>query len=312
MTTTHPADRAAQPPPSELGPLIEPGRRLDPSPDRDRPWRLAITLVGAAVVLLIVVALALASTATWLSGRGYTDVPAITELGGPEALTLTSATGSVRVLPSGDVDQLTLALVAPGATTLPDADARVPARITESAGAGGTAVEVRQPDRSFDPPWSDRAQDLLLLVPTGLDLSLEVDAEVGDVRIDGDFTAVQAHSDVGGIRLGPLTAPGGVIATSRIGEVDIELGSPAPANIEITSDVGDVDLLLPTDAAGPVAITTDLGNVAVAAPGTARWQVEASSEVGEVRTDPGLTDAPGSSVGTLTVTSEVGDVEISR
>ena len=49
---------SAQQPPPPRDPLIEPGRRLSPSRGRDRPWRLLVTLVGGATVLLVVLALA--------------------------------------------------------------------------------------------------------------------------------------------------------------------------------------------------------------------------------------------------------------
>ncbi|MDN5822418.1 MAG: DUF4097 domain-containing protein, partial [Brachybacterium sp.] len=260
----------------------------------------------------VVLGLALLSTATWFAGRGFTAVPAISELGSPASLTLNSGTGTVRVLPSGDVDELTIALVAPGATTLPAADAQVPARVTQTARTDRTTVEVRQPTRSFSPPWSDETRDILLLVPTGLELALEVHTEVGDVLVDGDLTSLDAHSAAGDLRLGPLSAPDGVSATTEVGNIDLELDSPAPATVHLAAAVGDVDLLLPTDAGGQVSITTDLGDVEVAVPGTALWQIQAESELGEAYTTPGLRDGTGEAVGTLTVTSELGNIDITR
>jgi hypothetical protein len=294
------------------GRLIAPGRRLAPAPGRDRPWRLLTTLLGAAIVLLVVLALAATSTATWLAGRGYTEVPAITALGSPTSLTLTSATGTVRVLPSGEVDEVTLALVAPGQTTLPEEEARVRARITTDLRGTAATVDVRQPARSSAPPWTPATQDVLLLVPTGPDLALEVRAEVGDVLVDGDFTALHAVSRVGDLRLGPLTAPAGVTATADVGDIDVELGSPAPATVDLTAAVGDVELLLPTDAGGEVTVSADLGDVEVAAPGTERWRVDAASELGDVHQEPGLTEGTGAAIGALKVTSEIGTITLTR
>lgn len=279
-------------PPSAPGPLLVPGRRLTPSPAGDHHLRRATTLVGAAIVLLVVLGLALLSTATWLAGRGFTSVPATTGLGSPSSLTLTSGTGTVRVLPSGAVDEVTLALVAPGSTTLPATDAQVPAQVTRSSRAEGTTVEVRQPARSFGSPWSNGTQDVLLLVPTDLELALEVHAHVDDVLVDGEFTALEVNAD--------------------IGNIDLELGSPAPAAVDLTAAIGDVDVLLPTDAGGRVSIATDLGDIQVAAPGTARWEVQADSELGEVSTEPSLTDGTGETVGTLTATTDLGNIDITR
>src|SRR5699024_6902800 len=217
-----------------------------------------------------------------LAGRAYGAVPATTGLGSPTALVLDLRVGDVRVLPSADVDELTLALVEPGETTLPAADEQVPARLSESRAGGRTELEAGQPSRA------------------------------GDVQADGEFTALEVHSDAGDLRLGPLSAPDGVRASTGAGDVDLELVSPAPTAVDVTATTGDVDVLLPTDAGGRVAVTADVGDIEVAAPGTGRWRVRAESAVGEVRTDPGLEAGSGEGVGTLTVTSEVGSVDISR
>lgn len=294
------------------GPLIVPGHRLAPSPGGDHRLRRTTTLVGAVILLLVALGLALLSTATWLAARDFTAVPAVTELGSPTSVVLTSRAGTVRVLPSGDVEELTLALVAPETTTLPAEGERVPARITQSTRDGRTTVAVQQPARSVGLPWSDGTRDVLLLVPTGLELALEVSTVVGDVFVDGELTSLDVHSDAGDLRLGPLSAPGGVSATATAGDIDLELGSPAPAAVDLTAAAGDVDLLLPTDAEGRVSITTDLGDVEVSVPGTARWQVRAESELGEVSTAPGLTGGTGGTAGTLTVISELGTIRITR
>src|SRR5699024_7852748 len=142
--------------------------------------------------------------------------------------------------------------------------------------------------------------------------ALEVRTRAGDVQADGEFTALEVHSDAGDLRLGPLSAPDGVRASTGAGDVDLELVSPAPTAVDVTATTGDVDVLLPTDAGGRVAVTADVGDIEVAAPGTGRWRVRAASAVGEVRTDPGREAGSGEGVGTLTVTSEVGSVDISR
>lgn len=310
------AARSAPPDPGSPRPAAEPlflpAHRLPPRPLADRRMRRATTVVGASMVLLVVLALALASTATWYAGRGFGDVPATTGLGAPAALSLEVDAGDVRVLPSSDVDELTLALVEPGATTPPAADEQVPARVSRSVASDRARVAVEQPTRSFDPPWSDGTRDVLLLVPTDLELDLDVRTSTGDVLVDGEFTALRAHSDVGDLRLGPLAAPGGVHASTSAGDISLELASPAPTAVDVSASTGDVDLHLPTDAGGRVTVTADLGDIEVAAPGTGRWRVRAESELGEVRTDPGLEADSEEAVGTLTVTSDLGSIRISR
>ncbi|QNN83275.1 hypothetical protein H3H54_06690 [Brachybacterium sp. Z12] len=150
------------------------------------------------------------------------------------------------------------------------------------------------------------SHDLLLLVPVGHELSLDLRAEVGNVMVDGEFDTLSVHADVGDLVLGPLTATERLTATSEVGNIDIELASPAPASVDITAAVGDVDLLLPVDAGGDVAITAELGSVDVALPGSARWEVAAESELGSVDVDRSLTGGTTAVNGTLTVTSELG------
>src|SRR5699024_7167495 len=124
-------------------------------------------------------------------------------------------------------------------------------------------------------------------------------------------TALEVHSDAGDLRLGPLSAPDGVRASTGAGDVDLELVSPAPTAVDVTATTGDVDVLLPTDAGGRGAVTADVGDIEVAAPGTGRWRVRAESAVGEARTDPGREAGTGAGVGTLSVNPEVGAVDIS-
>lgn len=310
---TAPPSAFAQPPsapPPER--LLLPGQRLTPSPDRDRPWRVLTVLIGVSAVLLMVGGLAVASAANWAAGRGYTEIAATTGLGTPSSLSLASVTGSLRVLPSDDVDEVTLALVEPGATGLPSPQDTTPARLTHGTDAAGPTVTVQQPQSHAGWPWTDRTRDVLLLVPSGLELSLVVDAGVGDVLVDGEFSALDVRSDVGDVVLGSLGVTEALTVTSEVGDVDIELESPAPADTEIRAAVGNVDLQLPTDSSGSITITSELGDVIVTAPGTTRWHVDAVSELGSVQVDPGLADGSGTGDGTLTVTSDVGEITIER
>src|SRR5699024_12401204 len=155
-------------------------------------------------------------------------------------------------------------------------------------------------------------REVLLLVPTDLELAREVRTRAGDVQADGEFTAREVHSDAGDLRLGPLGAPDGVRASTGAGDVDLELVSPAPTAVDVTATTGDVDVLLPTDAGGRGAVTADVGDIEVAAPGTGRWRVRAEAAVGEGRTDPGLEAGSGAGGGTVTVDPEGGGADGER
>ncbi|GAA4524755.1 hypothetical protein GCM10023160_16780 [Brachybacterium paraconglomeratum] len=303
------AQHSAAPP---QGRLLLPGERLIPSPGRDRPWRVLTVLLGASVVLLLVGGLAVASAANWAAGRGYTEIASTAGLGSPASLRLDSMMGTVQVLPSDDVDEVTLALVEPGATGLPSPQDTTPARLTQNTDSAGTTwVTVAQPQSTVGWPWDDRTRDVLLLVPSGLELSLGIDAGVGDVLVDGTFHALEVRADVGNVVLEPLSVSDTLTVSSEIGEVEIELESPAPAITEITAAVGNVSLQLPTDSSGALDIVSNLGDVSVTAPGTTRWQVDADSELGQVWVDPGVAAGAGDD-GTLSVTADLGDITIER
>lgn len=307
MSTTHPAPLTA----ADRSPLHEPGRRLSPRPEDDRPWRIALVLLASAVVALILLGLALASTSAWASARGFSPVPATTALGTPASLTVTADVADVQVRSSNEVDQVTLALVEDGADELPAPGTEVRARLTQQGGSADPVLDVRQPHRFSTLPWGPGSLDLLLLVPTGHTLSLDLTTEVGGIRAEGDFAALAVRSDVGDIRLSSVSAPGGLVARSEVGELDIELGAPAAATIDVTAGVGDVALQLPADAGGAVSVTSEVGEIDITAPGSGTWDIDASSELGTTDVDPSLRGTA-QDIGSITATSEVGDVHLHR
>lgn len=290
----------------------DPPRRLVPSPASDRPWRTGTVLVGGGVVLLLVLVLAATSAATWVNARRFTEVPATTTLGAPTSLSVGSTLGTVRVQPSDEVDEVVLSLVEPG-TTVPAAEGdMVRARIERSGGADATVVRVSQPEEYTGVPGVDRARDVLVLVPSGHVMDLDLSSTVGDVVADGEFSAVNVRADVGDVHLGPVSAPDGLTVSTDIGGIDVETVSPAPTSVELTSSLGDVSLRLPADAGGEVSLLSELGDLRIAVAGTSRWGVETSTGLGTEQIDPGLTDGSGAPVGTLSARTETGDVTITR
>ncbi|MGO1389567.1 MULTISPECIES: DUF4097 family beta strand repeat-containing protein [Brachybacterium] len=296
------------------GPRIEPGRRLNPSRQGDRPWRLVITLLGGIVLLLMLLFLVAYSTTSWLDGRRYADVPATTGLGSPSSLTLSSDVGNVNVVHDADVDDVTLALVENGEISLPAEGDVTRAEITQRGGDSSKTVTVKQPQGPAAVPWDQPGRDLLLLIPDGHGMALTVTAGVGDVDIDGTFSTLEVTADVGDVSLDSVEAPDGVAVTTSVGGADIDLAGSELSTVDVTSSVGDVDVVLPDDAGGTVTVRTSMGTIDVEVPGSEPWDVEARSDVGEARVDPDLTRGADSSsaLGTLTATSDIGDVTITR
>jgi len=311
--TTIPAPAAPATPPQGRDSLpLEPARRLSPTPGPDRAWRVALTVIAAVVLVLALVGLATSSVAGWAMSRSFSEVPATTALGQAGSLTLTTDVADIRVVHSDQAEEVAVALVPEGATTVPAEGTRVRARVDVRGEAGSPVVDVRQPRSSGPIPWQSDFRDLLVVVPTEHTMELDLSSNVGDIRAQGEFTSLSATSNVGEILLTAVSAPRGVHITADVGDVELDLSDPAPAGVEITSSVGDVEVRLPTDATGDVTITTDIGSASLEAPGTGRWAVDAASEMGEVRTDPDLTRADGPISGNLTVRASVGDVTLTR
>ena len=317
MTTT----RSAPLPdlgPAEVAPTPDrtaqrvPARRLSPSPQKDRPLRLLITVLGAIVLVLVLVGLAAVSVSSWYSARGFSDVPATTELGSPATLTLDSDIGEIRVLRSPDVSQVTLALVKDGSTALPSPGTVARASITQQGEDASRTVQVRQPTGPTAGPWEQEHHDLLLMIPADHQLALRIDSSYGDIDADGSFTSIDVRAEVGDIRLTSVTAPDGLTVDANLGDVEIELEGPTPEALEVTSSLGDVDVLLPVDARGDVDIRSEMGDIDLVAPGSGRWAVDAQSELGSRTVDPALSNASGEILGSLTVRSEIGNVTVSR
>ena len=251
---------------------LEPARRLGPRPTTDRAVRTATIATALPLVGLLVVGLLAASLIARQEGARFTDVPAAYTLGAPESLTLRSDLGTVRVLASPAVTEVTAALVEPGQTQPPAADELVRASISVTGDTAHPTLEIAQPGRISTLPGHAGPRDVLLLIPAGQAPDLTVLADLGDVEISGVPTE----------------------------------------HLEARTDTGDVAVQLPSGAQGTADVTADLGNVTVRIAGDATWEVEATTDLGDVRVDPAIRSAEGTPVGTLRARSDLGDVTVSR
>lgn len=290
----------------------DPPRRLEPSPERDRPWRRGVVIAGGAVVLLVVLALAASTAATWWNGRSFGEIPATSELGAPDSLRLTSTLGDVRVQTTEEVDQVTLSVVAPGTTVPAPAAEQVRARLDRSGTSAAITLTVSQPESFSTWPGLDDTRDVLVLVPAGHELDLDLRTQVGDVVAEGAFGSLEVRSDVGDVHLGPVTAAEGVGVTTDVGGIEAEITAPGPSAVDLATTVGDISLQLPSDASGQVDAVSELGDVRIEAGGTSTWLVETRSDFGEMTVDPGLRGTGAEAAGTLRAVTETGDVTLTR
>lgn len=290
----------------------EPARRLTPSPGGGRAWRAVSTAVAAALLVLALLALAGVSVTSWAINRGFGEVAATHELGTPQSLTLSTRVADVRLAASPDVDQVTLALVDPGSTDLPGPEETARARVAVEGSAEGPRVTVSQPGMNRFGGLLDEHRDLLVLVPEGHRMAVDLRADVGGIDAAGEFASISATSDVGDVRLSSVDAPGGITVQADVGSVELAPVASVPGGITVTSSLGDVDIALPLDAEGDVTVTNDVGEVSMTAPGTARRVVRAGSDVGTVDVDPAFLTGEGEVIGTVSITTSLGDISVSR
>lgn len=298
--------------PHAPGPRLLPAERLHPDPRRDRRWRLWLIAVAAVIVGVVLLLLAGRSLVTWYVNRDFTDIPATYELGAPDSLAIDSETADIRVVRDEAAQDVTLALVDHGSSTLPDPGTEVRAMVESAGSASSPALRVRQPRNASPVPWEASHHDLLLVIPTSMDLSLDLVTGVGDVDVDGEFARLAVTSDVGDVALRDIVAPEGVSVRAEVGDTRLQLAAAVPAGVEVTSEVGDIEVHLAPDASGDLDLVSEVGDIQVRVPGTAVRDVATTVEAGSADVSPGI-DQPGSgSVGRLRATSSVGDVTISR
>lgn len=248
-------------PPPPPPPLREPARR--------RRWPRWVAL-AAGVVLVVVGALALVSTATRSSTPRGTTVP----LDGVERLAVTTRAGNVTILSEerGDIGveaELT-------STWIADADLDV----TDQGGTlrvdgrcGGLVV------------GSGCRVDVVVRVPDGVIDDAMVTTTAGDVDIHGVAAAVSVRTTAGDITLTNLRGSVADLRTTA-GNVDVVASTP-PARLAVQTTAGDVELRLPT---GPyrVEAETTAGDVdvRVEVDDAAELVVTATTTAGDITVAP--------------------------
>ncbi|PWH06918.1 hypothetical protein DEO23_08465 [Brachybacterium endophyticum] len=268
-----------------------PPRPLGAARGRDRTVRVVLTVIALVAVLLSVGGIAARSIASHIEASTYPVVSSRLEAGDPRDLTVTTDVTDIRVIRTDEADEVTLALVDPGTTTLPAADARLRARWIRSGDQdSGESVRVKRPLLDGPTTWfRGESRDLLIAVPrdTARDLTLRVRSSVGGIDVDGSFAGLDLHADTGDITASEVSTTG---------------------TLRAATDVGDIDVSLADAGAGAIRATTSTGDISVQAPCCKTWQVDADSDVGTVDVDPSLRGGQK----TLRTHSDIGDVTVVR
>jgi hypothetical protein len=286
-TLTEPSTVTRPPAPSEPRPRAERGMR---------GWLIAIAVF---CVVVAIGGLGVGTVVTAMNRAEYGEIPAVTDLGMPEELSVDASIGDISVRPDPEATSISLALVAPsdtnGVPSAGDGEDTVRAKVDVAETTSGTTVTVSQPWGGGPVPMFDEPlRDIVLTIPASstADLDLTLSSDVGDVSVED-------------VALSELKV------TSSVGDVDLR-SVRVPGHLDASADVGDLTLdLSPDDALeqGPVDLRTSSGNIEVGVPSGLVFRVDARSEVGSVETDPDVIDSTGPR---LTARSDVGDVTIGR
>ena len=306
-----PTDTADHPSGHHSGPRVEPARRLDPEPGRDRPWRVLLVVLASTTVVLMLASLGAWSLFAWNHQQSFSHVAATHGVGTPQSLSLSADVANVQVVRDAAAEEVSIALVPMGSTSLPAPGETARAEVSVAGTATDREVQVRQP-RFNSLPWENPHRDLLVVIPEDHVLALDLDTDVGDVELHGEFSELVVTADVGDVELVDITAPDGIQVRAEVGQVALTTAAAVPGGITVTNSVGDATVQLAPDASGDLEVTSDIGDVEVRLPGSARWSVDAASETGATDVAPEIVGADGQIAGHLTVRSSVGDVDVTR
>lgn len=130
------------------------------------------------------------------------------------------------------------------------------------------------------PNGGDCGIDYTVTVPAGL--SVQVEADAGDVSLAGLGGAVQVRADAGDIRGSALDSPRATM-TDSAGNVMLAFNA-APGDLSVLADAGNVEITVPGSAGYAVTANTAAGNTHVDVPtstGSAHV-IEAQSSAGNV------------------------------
>ncbi|WP_138774534.1 DUF4097 family beta strand repeat-containing protein [Brachybacterium timonense] len=247
-------------------PLREPARRLTPGPGQRRLRRLLAAL-GVTVIVLAVGALSLSSFISWRTAQAFPLHETRTGLGLPSSLEVDVDLGGVTVLPSTEVSEVTIGMAPAGARSFTAGQDEARARV-ETTGGSAARVTVTQPRYSGSADaFRASSPTLLVLVPDGHALDLQVNADIGEVEIEGEHASITASVDVG--------------------DLDITLPENATSAITAQVEVGDLRITAPGTQRYDVTTAVDVGDVTVdetmrAAPGQDATRISARVSTGQI------------------------------
>ncbi|MGY5763652.1 DUF4097 family beta strand repeat-containing protein [Brachybacterium sp. DNPG3] len=291
---------------------IDPARRLSPGPGRGNGWRVATVVIAVVVSALAVVSLVASTVVPWAIGRSYRVIPATLALGTPSSLTLDVDVADVRIVRDAEADEVTVALVADGATRLPETEESVRATMRDDGTASAPDLTIRQPVRTGPIPWVHDARDVLVVVPADLALDLDLTSDLGNVEAEGPFGSLLVVSSLGDVDLTGVSTTGIVDVSADMGSIRADIDGGRAADIALRSSLGDVDLVVEEGTSGAIEAYADTGSMTVQVPGDARWEIDAQADMGDVDVDRSITGADGASAGTMTLTTDLGDIRVTR
>jgi hypothetical protein len=221
-----------------------------PRPARDRTLPIVFSVLGAIVVTGILVTLLV-----------------------PQAAFGSDSSGSVTVSESFDNVAVTTE-VADAEVLFRDVDAAevtfrqhdLSREMDFSAEVVGSTLDVRVTDNGNGwrwPSFSARSPIVTIVLPLAMKgLDVDLNSDVGDVTLRGEFGAIGLDATAGDVHLDG-TVDTAQLATT-VGDVTLKLDS-APSGLDVTTTTGDLKATLPT---GSYRIVTDtnVGDVSIDIP----------------------------------------------
>ncbi len=247
------------------------------------------------------------------------DQMTLTEAAGARKLILRNHVGDVIITAEPTATEITATATMIGRGRTPEAAEEALEEIVVTLDPSKSDTTIIEAIASH-PSGSNRKNYLVewrITAPPALEV--EVRNEVGDIDLRGFTGPAFIQNDVGDFNAVQLTQ--GLTIVNGVGDIDAKASGP----IDLKTDVGDATINVLAGDPRAIKVTTDVGEISLALPEQWTGTLDAQTDTGDVEVSlPGMpvsftrqrnqraTGSIGTGEATITLSSDVGDIEITR
>jgi hypothetical protein len=226
--------------------------------------RTSMTKIGLCAVLAMAVASAGCITVVGsnLQGKAKRTDNLTAPVGGVSALKVTTDVGAIKLAPAETTEVRVTADITVKAKTDEQAEELLGGVRVTVKPSGDTLVVKAEKPSGFG--QNQLTVDLTITAPAGL--RLDCTTNVGDIRVDGFTSRVEAHTDVGAITCSDLH--GAVSLHTNVGDIRAVYASDASAALDVSAstNVGEINFTGPSQMSAHLAAGSNVGDIHTSRP----------------------------------------------